>query len=117
MVRMRIPQAAPQHGVLSESDAQRVSEIMHALASPVRLRVLSALRGGPVTVTELSERLALGQTTVSNHLRLLRDLSLVNGVRQGRHIFYSLFDEHIVDLLDQAVDHVLHLTRTASYPS
>ena len=111
MVRVRTSEAAHQHEMLSEADAERLAQVMHALASPVRLRVLSALRGGPITVTELTERLGLGQTTVSNHLRLLRHLSLVDGDRQGRHIFYSLFDEHVVDLLDDAVGHVVHLPR------
>lgn len=110
MVRVRTSETAHQHE-LSEADAERLAELMHALASPVRLRILSALRGGPITVTELTERLGLGQTTVSNHLRLLRHLSLVDGDRQGRHIYYSLFDEHVVDLLDDAVGHVVHLPR------
>ena len=111
MVRVRTPEVAPQHELLSKSDAERLAELMQALASPVRLRILMALRRGPITVTELTERLGLGQTTVSNHLRLLRHLSLVDGDRQGRHIFYSLFDEHVVDLLDDAGGHVIHLPR------
>lgn len=111
MVRVRAPEAARHPELLSTSDAERLAELMHALASPVRLRILSALRGGPITVTDLTERLGLGQTTISNHLRLLRHLSLVGGDRQGRHIFYSLFDEHVVDLVDDAVGHVEHLPR------
>ncbi|WP_228545972.1 ArsR/SmtB family transcription factor [Microcella flavibacter] len=108
---MRISEENYQHEMLSKSDAERLAELMHALASPVRLRILSALRRGPFTVTELTDRLGVGQTTVSNHLRLLRHLSLVQGDRHGRSIFYSLFDEHVVDLLDDAVGHVGHLPR------
>ena len=95
--------------ILGERDAERLAELMQALASPVRLRILSALRAGPTPVTELSARLGVGQTTISNHLRLLRHLSLVSGDRRGRHIFYSIFDEHVVELLDEAVGHVVHL--------
>lgn len=76
---------------------------MRGLASPVRLRILAALRAEARTVTELGEQLALGQTTVSNHLRLLRRVGLVVGRRDGRHVHYSLFDAHLSDLLDEAM--------------
>lgn len=95
---------------LSPEDAERLAEIMQALASPVRLRILSALREGPLTVTELSDHLGAGQTTVSNHLRLLRHLSLVSGTRNGRHVSYALFDSHVEDLLAEAVSHLDHLS-------
>ena len=84
---------------------------MQALASPVRLRILSLLRTGPRTVTELSERLDLAQTTLSNHLRLLRHITLVTGHRVGRHIHYALFDDHVADLLDEAIGHLRHTHR------
>lgn len=103
----------PRHGLgpLSVTDAERLAEIMQALASPVRLRILSVLRSRPSTVTELSEQLHLGQTTVSNHLRLLRHLSLVTGSRDGRHVHYALFDDHVTELLDEAIGHLEHVPR------
>ncbi|MGX5769798.1 ArsR/SmtB family transcription factor [Microbacterium trichothecenolyticum] len=94
---------------LSAAEAERLAEIMQGLASPVRLRILSVLRLRPSTVTELADLLAVGQTTVSNHLRLLRHLDLVSGTRDGRHIHYALFDDHVTELLDEAVGHLDHL--------
>ncbi|MCT1478473.1 helix-turn-helix transcriptional regulator [Microbacterium sp. p3-SID336] len=94
---------------LTNNEAEQLAEIMQALASPLRLRILSSLRTRQRTVTELSELLNAGQTTVSNHLRLLRHLGLVNGDRHGRHVHYTLFDEHINELLDEAVGHLKHL--------
>lgn len=99
---------------LSVADAERLAEIMQGLASPVRLRILSVLRERPRTVTELSLRLDLGQTTVSNHLRLLRHLDLVTGDRDGRHIHYALFDDHVTELLDEAIGHLEHLPQAHS---
>lgn len=98
---------------LSVAEAERLAEIMQGLASPVRLRILSMLRARPSTVTELSVRLDVGQTTVSNHLRLLRHLDLVTGDRDGRHIHYTLFDDHVTELLDEAIGHLEHLPRRA----
>lgn len=106
----------PHHGPnpLSVTDAERLAEIMRALASPVRLRILSVLRSRPSTVTELSNQLEIGQTTVSNHLRLLRHLYLATGSREGRNIHYALFDAHVTELLDDAIGHLEHVPRTGA---
>lgn len=101
--------ASADDGALTVPDAERLSDIMQALASPIRLRILSVLRSGPRTVTALSAQLEAGQTTVSNHLRLLRHLGLVEGNRDGRRVHYALFDEHVADLLDEAIRHLRHL--------
>ena len=101
-------------GALSEEDAEYLAEVMRALAAPLRLRILSALREGPLTVSTICEQLGAAQAAVSNHLRLLRHLNLVTGNRQGRNIYYQLFDEHVSDLLDQAIDHVSHLSGRVS---
>lgn len=94
---------------LTNAEAEQLAEIMQALASPLRLRILSSLRTEQRSVTELGELLNAGQTTVSNHLRLLRHLGLVNGNRHGRHVHYTLFDEHVSELLDEAIGHLEHL--------
>ncbi|MBN9154742.1 MAG: helix-turn-helix transcriptional regulator [Microbacterium sp.] len=109
MVSVTAARATQFAGPISVANAERLAEIMQALASPVRLRILSALRIQPSTVTELGEMLQVGQTTLSNHLRLLRHLSLVSGSRDGRHIHYSLFDDHVTELLDEAIGHLEHL--------
>lgn len=101
--------AVDAEAMLTVDEAVRLAEVMQALASPVRLRILSALRAQPRTVTELSDQLEAGQTTVSNHLRLLRHLSIVAGRRDGRHVHYALYDDHVSDLLEEAIGHLAHL--------
>jgi DNA-binding transcriptional ArsR family regulator len=49
------------------------------------------------------------QSAVSHQLRLLRNLGLVTGTRHGRSIVYSLYDNHVAQLLDEAVYHIEHL--------
>ena len=49
------------------------------------------------------------QAAVSHQLRLLRNLGLVTGTRSGKSIIYSLYDDHVAMLLDQAVYHIEHL--------
>jgi DNA-binding transcriptional ArsR family regulator len=49
------------------------------------------------------------QSAVSHQLRLLRNLGLVEGERHGRTVVYSLYDNHVAQLLDEAIYHAEHL--------
>jgi DNA-binding transcriptional ArsR family regulator len=48
----------------------------------------------------------VSESAVSHQLRLLRSLRLVKSRRSGRHMFYTLADQHIVRLFDQGLEHV-----------
>lgn len=94
---------------LDPASAVKVAETLQALASPNRLLILTRLRQSPCTVTDLSAAVGMEQSAVSNQLRLLRALGLVTGDRSGRNIVYRLFDNHVAQLLDEAVFHIEHL--------
>jgi ArsR family transcriptional regulator, nickel/cobalt-responsive transcriptional repressor len=89
--------------------ARQVAETMQALATPSRLRILARLYEGPASVGEISEAVGMDGSAVSHQLRILRHLGLVSGEREGRRVNYSLHDEHVGQLLEQAMSHVEHL--------
>ncbi|MEZ7005528.1 metalloregulator ArsR/SmtB family transcription factor [Streptomyces sp. SCSIO 75703] len=86
-----------------------VAATLQALATPSRLYILARLQEGPCAVGELAEAVGMEASACSHQLRLLRNLGLVTGERQGRSIVYSLYDNHVAELLDQALYHVEHL--------
>jgi ArsR family transcriptional regulator, nickel/cobalt-responsive transcriptional repressor len=94
---------------LDAQTAATVAATLQALATPSRLLILSRLRDTPCSVTELAEAIGMEQSAVSHQLRLLRNLGLVTGRRAGKNIVYSLYDDHVARLLDQAVYHIEHL--------
>lgn len=94
---------------LDAAAAESVASTLQALATPSRLLILTELRQGARPVTELAEAIGMEQSAISHQLRLLRTLGLVTGTRQGRSIIYSLYDNHVAQLLDEAVYHVEHL--------
>lgn len=83
----------------------RAAEIFRAAGDPARLRVLDLLRGGEQCVSEILEATAVKPSTLSQQLRLLRMEDLIVSRRQGKHLFYSLADQHISDLLDNVLAH------------
>jgi DNA-binding transcriptional ArsR family regulator len=94
---------------LDAEGAATVAATLQALATPSRLLMLTRLRQSPCSVGELAEAVGMEQSAVSHQLRLLRVLSLVTGTRAGRSIVYSLYDNHVAQLLDEAVYHIEHL--------
>ncbi len=93
---------------LDSSTAKAVAATLQALATPSRLQILTRLRQGGCAVTDLAEAVGMEQSAVSHQLRLLRNLGLVDGNRAGRSVIYTLYDNHVAELLDQAVYHVEH---------
>jgi DNA-binding transcriptional ArsR family regulator len=96
-------------GALDAESAASVAATLQALATPSRLLILTRLRQGPSSVGELAEAIDMRQSAVSHQLRLLRALGLVTGTRSGRRIVYALYDNHVAQLLDEAVYHIEHL--------
>ncbi|MGI8677737.1 MAG: ArsR/SmtB family transcription factor [Jatrophihabitans sp.] len=94
---------------LDAASAATVAETLQALTAPSRLLILSRLREAPCTVTELIDAVGMEQSAISHQLRLLRTMGLVVKYRTGRNITYSLYDDHVASLLDEAVYHAEHL--------
>lgn len=80
-------------------------ELLHARVCPAlgdttRMRLLYALADKPCNVTELTEMLALPQSTVSRHLGVLRHRKMVLTERQGTSVVYSLGTKKLIEVLD-----------------
>ncbi|MDA2813933.1 metalloregulator ArsR/SmtB family transcription factor [Nocardiopsis sp. RSe5-2] len=100
------PAARP---ALDAAAAEKVAATLQALGTPSRLLILSRLREGPLPATELADAVGMTQSACSHQLRLLRNLGLVTGERKGRSVVYTLYDHHVAQLIDQALNHVEHL--------
>ena len=68
----------------------------------------SRRREVPTTISELTAAVGVGQSAVSQQLRLLRHLGLVDNRWLGRNIAYALYDDHVAQLLDEGRDHAEH---------
>ncbi|MFB6778816.1 ArsR/SmtB family transcription factor [Streptomyces sp. NPDC056352] len=102
-------QAATSRERLEAVGTADVAATLQALATPSRLRILAQLQEGPCAATELADAVGMEQSACSHQLRLLRNLGLVTGERRGRSVIYTLYDNHVAELLEQALFHVEHL--------
>lgn len=88
-----------------DDDLRSAAELFKALSSESRLALLRILAAGPLTVTRLVEQSGLSQPLVSQHLRTLRAAGLVAVERAGREAHYSVVDEHVTHIVEDAVKH------------
>jgi DNA-binding transcriptional ArsR family regulator len=76
------------------------AQLCSSLADPNRILLLYTLNHAPCNVSELARELDLPQSTVSRHLRVLREGGLVSGQRDGHSVIYKLADERVIEALD-----------------
>jgi DNA-binding transcriptional ArsR family regulator len=76
------------------------AHVCQALADPKRILILYALSESPKYVSELADKLDIPQPTVSRHLKVLRERSLVTTEREGAAVYYSLTDARVIEALD-----------------
>jgi DNA-binding transcriptional ArsR family regulator len=88
--------------------ASRLAEVFSALSDPSRIRIIFALKNDELNVGRIAEVVGISESAVSHHLRGLRQMRLVRARKQGRLVYYMLDDDHIADLFQRGLDHVLH---------
>lgn len=80
------------------------AEFFKALAHPLRISILDALREGELTVNEISQRFDVEPANASQQLAVLRNKNIVIARKEGASVYYSVSDRTIFKLLDIAKD-------------
>ena len=78
------------------------ADFFKALAHPLRISILDALRDGELTVNEISQRFDVEQANASQQLAVLRNRNIVVTRKEGANVYYSVSDKSIFKLLDAA---------------
>ena len=73
---------------------------------PSRLRIVNALIEEELCVHEIAELMKMTQPAVSHQLRQLKQAHVVQSRREGKHIFYSLVDAHVIEIFKICHDHI-----------
>ena len=97
-----------QQALLNGVRAAHLADTFKALADPTRIRIVSILLRTELCVCDLAATLDMTQSAVSHQLRHMRQMRLVKSRKAGRMVYYSLDDEHISDLYQRGLEHVLH---------
>lgn len=88
--------------------ASDLANLFEALSDTTRVRIIAALVEGEIGVGELVERIGVTKSAISHQLRGLRDKRLIRTRKQGRNVFVCIDDDHVIELFQRGLDHVLH---------
>ena len=93
-------QQAPIPHPLPEALVELIAQRFRVIGEPMRIRLLDALRDGPLTINELTEALGASQQNVSKHVGVLTQAGIVARERDGNRIRCSIADETIFELCE-----------------
>ena len=85
---------------LPEALVELIAQRFRVIAEPMRIRLLDALRDGPMTMNELSEKLGASQQNVSKHIGVLAQAGIVARTKDGNRVRCSIVDESIFELCE-----------------
>lgn len=82
-----------------QRDARRVASLLKAMSNPARLIILCQIAEGERSVGELERAVGLSQSSISQHLAVLRAQAVVSGRRVGQTVMYSLASDEVAALM------------------
>jgi len=91
-----------------QEDIMQMADIFKALSDPSRLKIVLALLNQEHCVCDIAVLCNQTDSAISHQLRILRTLKIVKNRREGKTIYYSLADDHVISLIHMSLDHVRH---------
>ncbi len=96
-----------KHNQMEPQTLHALAELFKVFGDPTRIRILYTLLQSELCVQEIADRLSMTQSAISHQLRILKQMALVKFRRDGKTIYYSLADDHVVTIMAQGLEHVL----------
>ena len=97
----RVSAELPEEDILYD-----LADLFRIFADSTRIKILYALYESELCVGAITQILGMTQSAVSHQLRALKQSKLVKYRREGKTIFYSLADDHVVTILAQGMEHI-----------
>ena len=92
----------------AQEEIQQMAGIFKALSDPSRLKIVLALLKAEHCVCDIAIICNQTDSAISHQLRILRALKIVKNRRDGKSIYYSLEDDHVISLINMSLEHVRH---------
>lgn len=91
---------------LKADQTVQLAETFGLLADPTRLSIVLTCREHEVSTGDIAEELEISASLVSHHLRLLRAARVLRADRRGKHVFYTLADACVRNVLQIMIEHL-----------
>lgn len=103
---------------ISDSLIDEATKIYKVLSNSTRIKILYFLRyqENDVSVGEIVQELGIAQPVISKQLGILRRYQLVRNHKEGNKVYYILDDSHVVEMIDDMLNHVKHEIKGLPHP-
>ena len=89
-----------------EEDICDLADLFKMFADLTRLKILCILSQSEMCVNDIANLISMSQSAVSHQLRILKQIKLITGRREGKIVFYSLSDRHINTIINNGLEHI-----------
>lgn len=93
--------------VLDEETLLLMADFYKALSDSTRMKIIDVLYEGELCVCDISVLINMTKSATSHQLRYLKEMNLIKSRKQGKEVFYSLADSHIIKVFEISKSHVL----------
>lgn len=93
---------------IKSSEVVKLQELFKILGDATRIKILHAISRTELCVCDIANIINMSQSAVSHQLRILRNCRLVKHRKEGKVVYYSLEDNHVVQLFNQGLEHIRH---------
>lgn len=97
-----------KQNLIEDSVASHAANLFKVLGDPTRVKILQLLSVKEMCVCDISIVLDMTQSAISHQLSTLRHAGLVKNRKEGKVVYYSLDDHHVLTILNQGIDHISH---------
>ena len=95
-----------KENMLSDIELIDLSNFFSVLGDFTRIKILNVISKEELCVYDITSLMNITQSAVSHQLKILKEAKLVKARRQGKEIFYSLADEHVITIINQGIEHL-----------
>ncbi|PAB58725.1 ArsR/SmtB family transcription factor [Anaeromicrobium sediminis] len=85
-----------------------LAELFKVFGDGTRIKILCALMHSEMCVCDIAALLEMKQSAISHQLRVLKQARLVKYRKDGKMVYYSLDDNHVMNVFDQGFNHINH---------
>lgn len=89
-------------------DLMALSQLFKLIGDPTRTKILCTLDKHEMCVCDIASVLNMTKSSISHQLAILRDAGIVKFRRSGKEVFYTLDDQHIKQLYELGLTHIMH---------
>ena len=91
---------------MTTDEFENLAELFKIFATPTRPQIMYVLMEGEKCVFDIAEELQMSQSAISHQLGILKQNRLVKNRRDGKTVYYSLLDSHVLTIIEQGLNHI-----------